>query len=121
MLRSFEIAWLPFTIWFLVSSRGWRTSTTTYKIQTPKWSSFFGLLSSMQEALSSSLAETDPMGEPGAETGEGQDEAQRSGERDRAKSGRERNANDTAGNVKAGKLWADQTTYVEEEPWTSDL
>jgi hypothetical protein len=82
---------------------------------------FLRTLSSMQDALSSSPAETDPMEEPGAETGEGQDEAQRSAERDRAKSGRESNADDTAGDVKDGKLWADQTTYVEEEPWTADL
>jgi hypothetical protein len=82
---------------------------------------FLPTLSSMQEALSSSPTETDPMEEPGVDTGEGQDDAQRSTERDREKSGRESNDDDTAGDVKAGTLWADQTTYVEEEPWTEDL
>jgi hypothetical protein len=82
---------------------------------------FLQTLSSMHEAFSSSPAETDSNGGASAATGEGQDKAQRSAEREREKDGRESNADETAGDVKVGKLWADQTTYVEEEPWTEDL
>jgi hypothetical protein len=40
---------------------------------------------------------------------------------EREKDERERNADGTACDVKDGRQWADQTTYVEEEPWTEDL
>jgi hypothetical protein len=48
---------------------------------------FLRTLSSMQDALSSSPGVTDPMEELGADTGEGQDDAQCSAERDREKFG----------------------------------
>jgi hypothetical protein len=82
---------------------------------------FLQTLSSMHKAFSSGLAETTPMEEPGAATGEGQDEAQRSAEREREKVERKGNDDEVAGDKNARRLWADQTTYVEEEPWTKDL
>jgi hypothetical protein len=70
---------------------------------------FLRTLSSLQDSLASSPAEAVPMEEPGAATGAGKDVA------------RESKADDTAGDVEDGKIWADQPTYVEEEPWPGDL
>jgi len=75
----------------------------------------------MHEAFSSGPAETTPMEEPGAATGEGQDEAQCLVEREQENFEREGKVDYNAGDMTAGRLWADQMTYVEEEPWTEDL
>ena len=46
---------------------------------------------------------------------------QRPAEMEQEKDERERNTDGTAYDVKDGRKWADQTMYVEEEPWTEDL
>jgi hypothetical protein len=40
---------------------------------------------------------------------------------EREKDERESNVDGTACGVKYGRQWANQTTYVEEKPWTEDL
>jgi hypothetical protein len=82
---------------------------------------FLQILSSMHEALSSDPVETAPMEEPAAATGEGLDKAQRPAEMEREKDERERKADGITCDEEGGRQWADQTTYVEEEPWTEDL
>ena len=75
----------------------------------------------MHEYLSSDPVETTPMEEPTATTREGRDKAQRPAEMEQEKDERESNTDGTTCDVKDGRQWADQTTYVEEEPWTEDL
>jgi hypothetical protein len=102
---------------------------------------FLRTLSSMQDALSSSPAEAVPMEEPDVATGAATGAATRAatGVAMGAATGvakgaatsvamgaatgaaRESKADDTEGDVESGKIWADQPTYVEEEPWPGDL
>jgi hypothetical protein len=99
---------------------------------------FLQTLSSMHEAFSSDSAEVTPMEEPSAAPGEGHDKVQRSTKMEWEQDGRDISVvemesarkpmqNTTTGvdgtvcDVKVERQWADQVTYVEEEPWREDL
>jgi hypothetical protein len=83
--------------------------------------SFLQILSSMHAELSSGPVEPTPVEAPAAATGEGMDRAQRPTEVEREKDERGSKAEETARDEGKEKQWADQPTYIEEEPWTEDL
>jgi hypothetical protein len=78
---------------------------------------FLRTLTSLQDSLASSPTEDAPMEEPDAATGAA------TGVATDAATGAEREskADDTVGDVEGEKNWADQPTYIEEEPWPGDL
>jgi hypothetical protein len=93
------------------------------------------LLSSLQEAFPSDLAGAASAEEPGGATNEGNAQAQRSARNEKDQVMHEDMAKEvdtahcalqdtspvvdrTEGSVDAGKQWADEVTYVEEEPWS---
>ena len=99
---------------------------------------FLQTLSSMHESFSSDSAEVTLMEEPSAAPGEGHDKVQRSAKMEWEQDGRDISVvemesarkpmqNTTTGtdgttcDVKVERQWADQVTYVEEEPWRDNL
>jgi hypothetical protein len=78
---------------------------------------FLRTLNSLQDSLASSQNEDAPMEEPDAAadaaTGVKKEEA----------TGADRGSkvDGTVGDEEGDKNWADQTTYIEEEPWPGDL
>jgi hypothetical protein len=99
---------------------------------------FLQTLSSMQAAFSSDSAEATPTEDPRAAPGVGHDRPQCSSETARAQGVQGRNvaekdsagilmqsattkADGTMGEVQVDRQWADEVTYIEEEPWTEDL
>jgi hypothetical protein len=93
------------------------------------------LLTSLQEAFPTDLAGAASTEEPGGATNEGNVQEQRSARNEQDQVMHEDRAKEvdtargamqdtspvvdrTEGSVDAGKQWADQVTYVEEEPWS---
>jgi hypothetical protein len=92
----------------------------------------------MHTDFSSESAEATPMEEPSAAPDEGPDKVQRSAVMAREQDARESSvaemelarkplqnattkADGAVGEVQVDRQWADQVTFVEEEPWTEDL
>jgi hypothetical protein len=106
---------------------------------TDEWvEAFLQTLASMQAAFSSSATEATPSMDPRAAPGGGHDEPHCSSVKERVQciQGRSAAEKDSAGvrehretakadgttdEMQVERQWADEVTYIEEEPWTADL
>jgi hypothetical protein len=83
--------------------------------------SFLHLISTMHSELASDPVDSAPGKAPDAAMGAGMDGMPRPAEEKQEKVERRGQAVDTTCDERKEKRWDDQSTFIEEEPWTEDL
>lgn len=86
-----------------------------------KVASCLQLLSYMQAALTSDPVQAMPREAPTVATDEGPNKAQRPVNKEPVKTEHGSHDEGTTRGEAEEKLWADEPTYIEEEPWPGDL